>query len=179
MVAEILRPKEFARPSERLPARERVARAERAFVAMVEERKKVQNLLLEACLKLEKYNFTCEAGPLANCKEFRDIKAFARGVPEVVRPPLESMPLNGKRWIKASKTAVGENKIPQTTITLECGHEYTFTPIVDRPSISETMTSGGRLEVPRERLKNGERLGCQSCIDLLQAREMYRLNPND
>lgn len=107
----------------RLNWRERANRAEHAFVQMVEERKQLQNLLLEACMKLEKYGFTCEAGDLKSCKEFRDIMMFARGTPEIVRPPLESMPLDGTRSVKRLHKAGAT-----TEVFLECGHSYEVLP---------------------------------------------------
>lgn len=134
----------------------RAIRAEKAFVAMVEERKKIQNLILEACLKLEGYGFECIAGSLNNCEEFLQIKAFARGVPRITRPPLEGMSLDGKRAVKAIHVSKEEYA---TEYFLECGHAIKI-PNADAKH-------------DKFRYKVNDVVQCGECTILLRARGMY------
>lgn len=130
--------------------RDRAIKAEKGFLNMIEERKKLQDLLLEACIKLEKYDFTCDAGSLKTCLEFQEIKSFARGVPHIVRPPLDTMLLNGDRTVMSLK---GRPDGHAMDVFLECGHILEL-PSEDAPKIN-TLTS------------------CGLCINLLEERGMF------
>jgi len=89
------------------------------LIAVVEERKKIQELILECCIQLENCGFECEAGSLSNCDHFMQLKAFARGVPHITRPRLEEMPLSGMRAVK--RVEAGSSDKP-ANIYLNCGH---------------------------------------------------------
>ena len=132
--------------------RDRAIRAETGFLNMMEERKKLQDLLLEACLKLERYGFKCDAGEMNTCLEFQEIKAFARGVPHITRPPLDSMRLNGMRNVMSLKGH--PEKEHSTDVILECGHILSM-PTEHAPKLN-TLTS------------------CGLCIDLLEERGMFK-----
>jgi hypothetical protein len=132
---------------------QRAIKAERAFLALLEERKKLQDLILESCIKLGSYGFECKAGPLETCEEFIQIKAFARGTPHVTRPPLDSMPLDGMRLIKAIH--VPQEDRMQTEYFLNCGHSIK-TSVVD-----SSWTINGEVK-------------CAKCLELLKERGMYQ-----
>jgi hypothetical protein len=104
--------------------RDRAIKAEKYLVSMVEERKKLQQLILEACVKLREYGFECEAGQLVNCMEFQEIMAFAKGVPHITRPPLETMRLDGRRAVKKMQSHPEEDKY---YLYAECGHVLEWT----------------------------------------------------
>jgi len=133
--------------------RDRAIHAEKAFLSLLDERKKLQNLLLEACLKLEKYGFECEAGPLNNCSEFLEMKHFAKGVPHIHRPPLETMALNGKRCVKRQ---IEHPEELYCEMYLECGHvlKYNF--------------------AESKRVAMNDLLCCPTCTEVLKERGMYQ-----
>ena len=135
--------------------KERAEKAEKFFVQMVEERKKIQELIHEACLRLEKYGFKCDAGPLETCTDFRDIKAFAVGIPHVVRPPLEAFSYDGKRLIKRTQTVGDTDRID---VVLECGH------IID---MSKAVA-----DIP-PKPKVGILWACELCTDMLKEKGLY------
>ena len=133
--------------------KDRAIKAEKMFLGLLEERKKLQMLLLENCMKLEGYGFTCDGGSLHNCKEFVEIKAFARGVPNITRPPLETMPLNGKRVVKLIKVR-GEGQSKVTDCYLECGHTKAYPASIKSPGMREEVV-------------------CENCVRLLQEYGMF------
>lgn len=132
--------------------RERCIKAEKYFLGLIEERKKIQNLILEAMAKIDDAKFECEGGPLLNFEPYCQIKAFAKGVPHIVRPPLELMPLDGSRTVKR---IIKRDKM--TEIYLDCAHI---------------------IEVDNENMKAGEskintQIICEPCKKLLMERGMY------
>ena len=136
--------------------KQRANKSEAAFIQMVEERKKIQDLILESCLKIEESNFECDMGKLNDYDPFRQLKSFARGVPHITRVPLDEMPLDGKRMIKAMNQTGEVTKI--VTIHLHCGHTFTTTP--------EAATEA--------KLRMNEEVVCTDCKKLLIEREMYQ-----
>ena len=136
--------------------RDEADRRGKMVIAMVEERKKLQDLILESCLKLEELGFECEAGPLGNCEEFLQIKSFARGVPHITRPSLESMPLHGVRGVKRIESHPEQDRV---SVYLECGHiiEYSndeYASADPKPTMQATVP-------------------CEICIAMLKEKGVY------
>lgn len=135
------------------------------LIAVVNERKLMQQLLLQHCLNLEKYGFTCDAGPLEMCEDFQQIKSFAAGVGHIKMPLLEDMPKHGVRGIKRVVfEPENETLGPQVHVYLECGH----IPTMDRKHYDEMD------EKPRVNAT----MPCDLCTEMLKAKGIYE-NPQD
>jgi len=139
--------------------RDRAIKAEKMFMALLSERKKIQDLILEACVRLEDYDFGCTAGPLKSCDDFLQIKSFARGVPHITRPPLDEMPLDAARVIKGIQINADKK---EATYFLECGH---------------TIVADNTKE--EHKMKQGKSCVCLDCLKLLQERGMYKSPAKD
>ena len=136
--------------------RERCIKAEKFFIGLVEERKKIQDLILECCRKMDEAKFECEAGPLINFDPYMQLKAFARGVPHITRPPLDQMPLDGSRVIKR---LIKHEK--GTDLFLECGHEMNMLPGEYEAFAKDKLIVDTKV------------IQCQECTANLKERGMY------
>jgi len=132
------------------------------IVEMVKERKLLQQLILEHCLKLEEYGFECEAGPLERCEDYQQLKCFAAGVGHIKMPLLEDMPLHGIRGIKRMVVEADDEIVHAY---LECGHTVSiaradYIKMDPMPTINATLP-------------------CDICIELLQAKNIYEHEVKD
>lgn len=145
------------KPGEAAPInwRERCIKAEKYFLGLIEERKKIQNLILEAMAKIDAEHFKSGIHPLEDFEPYCEIKGFAKGVPHIVRPPLELMPLDGSRTVKRII-----KRDTMTEIYLSCAH------VIQVPN--EDVSKLGL-----DQLKMNSDFACMPCTQLLKDRGMY------
>lgn len=137
----------------RLSAKERVDKAEAGFRALVEERKKLEQLILDSCIKLKDMDFveSTSGMKLENAQSFKDIMTFARGTPNLHIPLLESLDMDGYRYVRKYRSTEGIGH----EIQLECAH---------------TLRLGPEEKLP----KKDQRVECPRCIAMLKERGSYK-----
>jgi len=133
----------------RISSKERVERAEAAFMSLLEERKKLEQLILDACIRLQDMGFTEPSSgmKLENAAAFKDLLTFAKGTPDIYVPLLDSLDKDGKRFVKRWRTTenIGHE------LQLECGHSL-------------------RLSLSQKLPEKDQRVMCDRCIAMLKER---------
>lgn len=135
--------------------------AGKAFMAMVDERKKIQQLILDACIQIRTKVLDEHKIDLNDYAEFRDISFFARGVPRVEIEPIETLRLDGVRAIKR----ILSHSV-NVELFLECGH------VIDVIKADDGLKD----EAERMARKNiNDVVSCSRCVEILKAKGLYHV----
>jgi len=138
--------------------RDRADRAEKMVIALVDERSKLRDLLLESVQQINKHDWSDGEMKLKEFHPYVEIASFARGRPDIEPIPLENLDRAGVRHAKKMTRGMqeAEGGLASWDVWMECGHVASLTNVKDA-----------------EQIKPGCEIVCPRCVELLKERGLY------